>query len=251
MKKNKEDDIFEFTNCRCTEGEECDCGCTEGKECTCVDCNCEHDSDECSCHDHENVDCHCGCECEDDEEGCGSACCCSNEEKSCCSDEHAKDHRDYNEHINEVEMLQHRLVELDSKAKYAQAELVNYRKRKDEEVSNMLKYANQDLIIEVIPLIDSFERAIKLADTKQDDKLTSFLEGFKMLNANLVDTLKKFGVEEINAEGIEFDPNLHLALLTAKDKTVENGVVLEVLQKGYTLKGKMIRPASVKVNKLD
>lgn len=195
---------------KCTEGEECNCT----SECTC------DEGEECSCGDS----CSCNDEC-----SCGPDCNCR---------------------VEEVDRLQAMIVEMDDKVKYAQAELVNYRKRKDEEVSSMLKFANQDLILEFIPVLDNFERAIKLAKS-DDEKLNSFLDGFKMLYSHIVDTLKQFGVEEIDALGKEFDPNLHLALITDKDETKANDTILEVLLKGYTLKGKMIRPASVKINKLD
>ena len=150
----------------------------------------------------------------------------------------------------ELQQLREKVLDLDNKTKYAQAELVNYRKRKDEEVSNMLKYANEDLIVELIPALDNIERALKLAN-RDDEKLNQFIDGFTLVYTNIKETLKKFGVEEIEALGKEFDPNLHLALLTSSDKEQEDDIVLEVLVKGYLLKGRMIRPASVKVNKLN
>lgn len=134
------------------------------------------------------------------------------------------------------------------KVKLAQAELVNYRKRKDEEVSNMLKFANQDLVSELINVVDNFERAIKLDDNDLTDELSKFLDGFKMMYANLTEILKKFGVEEINRVGEVFDPNLEQALMTDSIEEMDDDVVTEVLLKGYKLNGRVIRPASVKVN---
>ncbi len=154
------------------------------------------------------------------------------------------------DHDDELRKLKNIIIDMDGKVKYAQAELINYRKRKDEEVRDMLKYANEDLILEIIPTLDNLERALKLAKG-DDEKLNQFLEGFKMIYSNLAETLRNFGVEEINALGEKFDHNLHLALLTDKDDTKEDEIILEVLLKGYTLKGRMIRPASVKINKLD
>lgn len=155
-----------------------------------------------------------------------------------------------NDHEDELRKLNNIIIDMESKMKYAQAELVNYRKRKDDEVRDMLKYANEDLILEIIPTLDNFERALKMAKS-DDEKVNQFLEGFKMIYSYLAEALKKFGVEEIVALGEKFDHNLHLALMTDKDETKEDEIVLEVLLKGYTLKGRMIRPASVKVNKLD
>ena len=151
----------------------------------------------------------------------------------------------------EVKKLQARITELENKVKYNQAELINYRKRKDEEVSNMLKFANQDLILELIPIADNFERAIKLDDTNLEDSLSKFLAGFKMIYSNFAEALKKYGVEEIETVGKEFDPNVHEALMTAHDESKPNDFVVDCLSKGYTLKGKVIRAAKVIVNKLD
>ena len=137
---------------------------------------------------------------------------------------------------------------LAEKVKLAQAELVNYRRRKDEETQSMLKYANQDLIMELINVVDNFERAIKLDDNNLTDELSKFLTGFKMMYANLTEILKKFGVEEISRPGEKFDPTLEQALLVDTVEELEDDVVIEVLLKGYKLKDRVIRPASVKIN---
>ena len=150
----------------------------------------------------------------------------------------------------EVLVLKNTIETLENKVKQSQAELINYRKRKDEAVINRLKFANQDLILEIIPVLDNFERAIKLANSK-DEALSKFLDGFKLTYNSLLDTLKRYGVEEIPAEEQAFDPNMHQAMLVEQNNEKENNVVLEVLIKGYTLNGRVIRPASVKVNKLD
>ena len=152
---------------------------------------------------------------------------------------------------NELNKLKQNNIDLENKLKYQQAELINYRKRKDEEVSNTLKFANKDLILELIPTVDNFERAIKLDDTNLEDELSKFLSGFKIIYSHLTETLKKFGVEEIPTVGCEFDPTIHEALMTAHDETKPNEQVVECLLKGYTLKGKVIRAAKVIVNKLD
>ena len=152
---------------------------------------------------------------------------------------------------DELKKLNDIKIDLENKLKYQQAELINYRKRKDEETSNLLKFANQDLILELIGIVDNFERAIKLDDNNLDDSLSKFLAGFKIIYSHLTDTLKKFGVEEIETVGLEFDPNVHEALMTAQDSTKPNDIVVECLLKGYRLKGKVIRAAKVVVNKLD
>ena len=185
------------------------------------------------------------------------------EEGCCCNHEHQDDvphccgggcHHEQEPNNKEVELTNevNRLTEenksLVEKVKLAQAELINYRKRKDEETANLLKYANQDLILEIIQVVDNFERAIKLDDNNLTEDISKFLAGFKMMYASLKETLTWFGVEEINRVGQIFDPSQEQALLTDCVEDKEDEVVLEVLLKGYKLKDRVIRPASVKIN---
>ncbi|MGN1352768.1 MAG: nucleotide exchange factor GrpE [Bacilli bacterium] len=150
--------------------------------------------------------------------------------------------------VKEIEELKNKNNDLLNKVLYSQAEFANYRKRKDTEVSSMLKYSNMDLVLELLPMVDNFERAIKLDDTNLSDELSKFLEGFKMIYTHLVEVLKKFEVTEIECLNKPFDHNFEQALMTTKVDGVDSGMVVEVLQKGYMLKDKMIRPALVKVS---
>ena len=138
--------------------------------------------------------------------------------------------------------------ELVNKVKLAQAELINYRKRKDEETANMLKYANEGIIKELINVKDNFERALHVNEENTTEELTKYLSGFKLMYDELDSILKKFGVEEINRVGQIFDPKEEQALLTDSLPDHEDEEVLEVLLKGYKLKDRVIRPASVKIN---
>ena len=151
----------------------------------------------------------------------------------------------------EFEILKKELEEATNKAMVVQAEMINFRRRKEEETASMLKYANQDLILEVISVLDNFERALNLDDNNLNDELSKFLVGFKMIYASLSEILKKYGVEEIKAYEKEFDPSMHQAMMVDKDENKPNNIVLDVLLKGYKLKDRVIRPAAVKVNKLD
>lgn len=177
-----------------------------------------------------------------------------NKECSCkeCSCEETKKEKKVskkdNKLIKEIEELKSKNEELLNKVLYSQAEFANYKKRRDNEVSNMLKYSNLDIINEILPIVDNFERAIKLDDTNLNDELSKFLEGFKMIYTHLIEILKKFEVIEIECLNKEFDHNVCQALMTTKVEGVEPGIVVEVLQKGYMLKDKMIRPALVKVS---
>ncbi len=149
----------------------------------------------------------------------------------------------------EVETLKEQLAEEKAKSLRIQAEMINFKKRKDDELANFYKYANHELIENLLPTIDNFERALKteLSD-EASDEVKKYQEGFKMIYSNLVKILLDLGVKEIEAEGVEFDPNYHQAVLIDKDETKPSNVILEVLQKGYIYKDKVIRPSMVKVN---
>jgi len=128
------------------------------------------------------------------------------------------------------------------------ADMINYRKRKDEEVTRMLKYSNEYIAKDLLPIVDNFERAISLDDDNLDDELSKFLEGFKMIYCHLNDVLNKYEIKAIDGNKKPFDPNYHQAVLTEKVEGMEPGMVVEVLQKGYLLKDKVIRSAMVKVS---
>ncbi len=144
--------------------------------------------------------------------------------------------------------LKNELKESSEKVLRLAAEMQNYKKRNETEKSNMLKYANEDLAKSLLPILDNFERAIKLDDNDLSDEVSKFLSGFKMIYGSFVNVLNNIEVKEIECDGLEFDPVYHQAVLTEKDETKPSGVILEVLQKGYMYKDKVIRPAMVKVN---
>ena len=148
----------------------------------------------------------------------------------------------------QAEILNNKIKDLESALLRNQAELQNYKRRHDEEFMKYKKYANEDLIKELLPVLDNFERAIKMDDNDLTDDVSKFLSGFKLIYTNLVGILEKLEVKEIEAEGLEFDPNYHHAVLTEHDDNKPAGVILEVLQKGYMYKDKVIRPTMVKVN---
>jgi len=149
---------------------------------------------------------------------------------------------------DKIKELENMLKEAEEKALRSSAELINYRKRKDDEVTKMLKYSNEGLVKELLPIMDNFERAIKFDDTNLDDSLSKFLEGFKMVYCHLSNILEKYEVKAIDGFNKPFDPTYHQAVLTEKVEGVESGIVVEVMQKGYLLKDKVIRPAMVKVS---
>ncbi len=144
--------------------------------------------------------------------------------------------------------LKNDLKESSEKVLRLAAEMQNYKKRNETEKSNMLKYANEDLAKSLLPILDNFERAIRLDDNDLSDEVSKFLSGFKMIYGSFVNVLNNIEVKEIECDGLEFNPVYHQAVLTEKDETKPSGVILEVLQKGYMYKDKVIRPAMVKVN---
>ena len=164
-----------------------------------------------------------------------------NEEKKVKKDK--KDHKDH-----KIEKLKKEIAELEEQSLRDKAELVNYRKRKDEEVVRMLKYANEDLVKELLPTIDNLERALKLEEDAENDDVSKFLSGVKLIYCSTIATLEKYGVKAIDGTNKLFDPTYHQAVMTDHVEGVEPGMVLEVLQKGYLLKDKVIRPAMVKVS---
>ena len=148
----------------------------------------------------------------------------------------------------EIEKLKLDLTNVNEKMLRNQAELVNFKRRKEEEVSHMMKYCNEDILKSLLPIIDNFERGLMMDDNDLSDEVSKFLSGFKMIYTDIIGIMNKNEVKEIEAEGIEFDPKVHQAVLMEHDEEKPHGVVLEVLQKGYMYKDKVIRPAMVKVN---
>ena len=174
-------------------------------------------------------------------------CNCASADKGCaCEDKECK--CENNESTQEIEKLNQQILTLKEALLRNQADLQNYKRRKDEEAQSFQKYKNEDLIKELLPIVDNFERAIKMDDNDLSDEVSKFLAGFKLIYTNTINILNKYEVSEIKAEGIEFDPTYHHAVLTDHDDNKPAGVVLEVLQKGYVYKDRVIRPAMVKVN---
>ncbi len=166
-----------------------------------------------------------------------------------------KKHKKHDEKIKELEekinCLEEKNKKLETEKLQSVAELINYRKRKDEEVSLMLKYCNEDLLKELLPVMDNFERAINLDDNNLNDEVSNFLSGFKLIYTHMKQILEKFGVSEVDCLGKVFDANFETSVFMDNDPNYDDEVVLDVLQKGYTYNDKLLRSASVKINKLD
>ena len=144
----------------------------------------------------------------------------------------------------EQENIKEELEKEKEKYQRLQAEYSNYIRRTNIEKETIGVFANEKIITELIPVVDSMERAVEACDNKED----KLFEGITLVHRQLKDTLAKFGVEEIEAEDAEFDPNLHLAVMQESVDGVEANKVVMVLQKGYKLGTKVIRPSMVKVS---
>jgi len=125
-----------------------------------------------------------------------------------------------------------------------QAEMLNFKKRKEDEVANMYKYANEDILKKLLLIKDNFERAL----TYENEENKELFKGFNMIYSNIITLLNDNEVSEIEALDSEFDPNVHQAVLTEHKDGVKAGIVIEVLQKGYKYKDRVLRPSMVKVS---
>ena len=157
---------------------------------------------------------------------------------------------DYEDDAREKEIaeLNKKISNLQDMLLRNQAELQNYKRRKDEEMERVLKYKNEELIKQLLNVVDNFERAIGMDDHDLSDEVSKFLAGFKLIYTNMIQILEQFDVKEIVSDGVEFNPEYHHAVMMEHDDSKPAGVVLEVLQKGYLYKDRVVRPAMVKVN---
>lgn len=127
------------------------------------------------------------------------------------------------------------------------AEFENYKKISQREQINSIKFANESLVLNLLPVIDNLEQAINVG--KKSDSPKDLIVGIEMVLKQLCDSLEKFGVEFFSALGEKFDPARHEALTEREDESVEPGVVIEQFQKGCLLNGRLLRAARVVVSK--
>ncbi|WP_416827286.1 nucleotide exchange factor GrpE [Ectobacillus polymachus] len=142
--------------------------------------------------------------------------------------------------------LETKLSETDNRMLRLQADFDNYRRRVQIDRQAAEKYRSQNIVSDILPALDNFERAMKLE--VNDEQSKSLIQGMEMVYRQLVEALTKEGVEGIDAVGKPFDPNLHQAVMQVEEADVESNIVVEEFQKGYKLKDRVIRPSMVKVN---
>jgi molecular chaperone GrpE len=146
-----------------------------------------------------------------------------------------------------LEEAQKKAAENYDKYLRAVAELDNYRKRAVREKADAIKYGNENLLRDILPLVDSVDRALEHAGTSDD--FEAFKKGLTMLHEQLLCCLKKNGVELIDTAGKDFDPNVHEAMLQVVSDEHEGGTVVNEFERGYLLNGRLLRPSKVCVCK--
>jgi molecular chaperone GrpE len=155
------------------------------------------------------------------------------------------------EQPEEIESAKKALAEEKEKAeKYlgnwqrAQADFINYKRRSEQERAEVVNYANSTLILNILPVVDDLERALRSAPEELAE--SPWVDGIRHIYRKLQGVLEAHGISAIEAEGKDFDPNFHEAVMTVEG---EEGKVIEELQKGYKLRSRVIRPTKVKVGK--
>jgi len=144
------------------------------------------------------------------------------------------------------EVLKKEILELEDKHVRLKAEFENFRRRKSEEFTKLLQYDGEEVIKGFLPIIDDLKRMIA---SNEDTSLETLKDGVKMVESKIYKFFDKLEVEPFAEKGDEMDPEIHDAMLTKQDKSMEDNCILEVFESGYTFKEKVIRHAKVIVNK--
>lgn len=148
--------------------------------------------------------------------------------------------------MQELDQARAEVAELNSRALRLQADHENYRRRVQREKEDLAVYANQKLLLNLLPVLDNLERALATAPVPGDEKLR---QGVELTARSFRDTLSKEGITPIEALGQQFDPNVHEAVMTVESADHEDGTILMEMQKGYKLGERIVRPTMVQVVK--
>lgn len=141
--------------------------------------------------------------------------------------------------------LKEKVDELEDKVKRQLAEFENFRNRTEKEKTQMFETGAKSVIEKILPVVDNFERG--LASVPEDEKDKPFAEGMNMIYKQLMGELEKMEVKPIEAVGVEFDPELHNAVMQVESEEYDTGVIAQELQKGYTYRGQVVRHSMVAV----
>ena len=143
-----------------------------------------------------------------------------------------------------AQVLEELKADFDNRYKRLQADFENFKRRTNQEKEQLAGYVKGDVLTDLLPVLDNFERAVH---SPAEGEAKVFLDGFIMIHQNLMAMLSKHGLAVIEAMGQPFDPNFHQAIMRVPSDEYESDTVCEVLQTGYTVDGRCIRPAMVKV----
>lgn len=151
------------------------------------------------------------------------------------------------------ELLQEKIEKLEEEVKASEdkylrlyAEFENFKRRKNQEIETNNTYKSQKVITEILPSLDNLERALQVDSDNEEVK--ALRKGVEMVYEGILNALKTEGVEVVETENVQFDPNIHHAVMQGEESDKQSGVILDTFQKGYKLKDRVIRPAMVKVN---
>jgi molecular chaperone GrpE len=147
--------------------------------------------------------------------------------------------------FSELDKIKNECADINDKYVRLQAEFLNFKKRTEKEKSNLYKFANEKLFVDLLPLMDNMERALASTESGED----GIVDGLKMIKKSLDELFTKNGVAVIEAMGQEFDPELHHAVMSDDSDDHASEHVIEEFQKGYKLNDKVIRHSMVKVSK--
>lgn len=161
------------------------------------------------------------------------------------ADTEAEDKRGFFKKKDKKDKKDLQIEELTDKYRRTMAEFDNFRKRTEKEKAAMYEIGARGIIDKLLPVVDNFERG--LAAIPEEDKASAVAEGMDKIYRQLTKMLEDAGVKEIEAEGAEFDPNFHNAVMHVEDESLGENVVAEVLQKGYTYRDSVVRHSMVKV----
>jgi len=153
---------------------------------------------------------------------------------------------DTSELQKELDQLAGEKAELHDRLLRAQAEFQNYKKRVERERGELYEYASMEAVRALLPVLDDFERSLKV-ESPDDEHVKEYVKGIELIYQRFYDGLKKLGLEPIVSEGEAFDPHVHHAVDMVETEEAPADTVLEEFQRGYNFKGRMLRPAMVKV----
>lgn len=148
----------------------------------------------------------------------------------------------------EIEQLQQQLNDAKDQTLRTAAEAQNVRRRAEKDVENAHKYALEKFASSLLPVADNLARSLDVAD-RENEALKPLIEGVELTSKTLLDALKRFQVEQVDPLGAPFDPQFHEAVASVESPAAEPNSVLQVMQKGYTLNGRLLRAAMVVVSK--